>query len=324
VSRHWSYDLADKIHERQDAYYDAKQQPKRDASSNRASELGHQCIRYLVLLRTHGHRKKRYGRRLQALFERGKENEPRTKAILTELGFNFWGGDQVSWPDNAHQITGHVDAIYVRGDEAIVPELKRVNEYTFNRLNAVEDFAADPDAYFYKWYTQLTVYLYLAQHSRFKVDHGLFLLTCATDGWIKAIPAPLNWTLAELLVDKADAVNRHLETGSDAPYCANRAVCKKCPFFGDVCTPPQDFGEGIDVVAEPWAVERFELLAKLEREGREFVALDKWARSYVKDRTRDRVKPGELLIGPVLIRVTPTPTATGLSQRLTFTFPEEE
>lgn len=324
MTRHWSHDLADSIHAAQDTLYDELQGPKRDAGSNRASELGHPCLRYLVYLRTHGHRRKRYGRRLQALFERGKENERNTKTILAQLGFNFWGGDQVSWPDNAHEIGGKVDAIYPRGSEAVVPELKRVNDNTFNRINTFEDFAADPDAYFFKWYCQLIIYIFLAQQGQLVVDYGLMILTSASDGWIKALPTPMNWDLAELLVDKADSVNAHMRAGTVPDYCARRSVCKKCAFFGDICTPPQDFGEGIDVVSEPWAVERFERLSRLAQNGQEYVALDKWARTYIRDRVRERVRPGELLIGPVHIQVTPTPTAQGLTQRVSFTFPEEE
>jgi hypothetical protein len=319
---HWVWGLADEILQAQDRHYDGiRNKPRTAHQSNRASSLGHPCMRYLVLCRTEGHRQSKVGRRLQALFDEGQRNEPMTKSLMSQWGFDFWGGDQVSWPANNWEIGGRVDGIYPRGSEAVIVELKRVNDHTFSRINHYEDFIEAPDSYFYKWYCQLILYILLAQSSeQFKIDYGLFILSANSDRWIKPIAVPMNWELAELLVGKADSVNQHIADGTLPDYCAKRSVCKRCPFYGDVCNPPMDFGPGVSLVTDEWAAGRFAELAKLAKDGPEYVALDKWARNYVKDLVGFNDKT--VMIGPTMAEVTVVPTRTGISRRVKFTHTE--
>jgi hypothetical protein len=311
--------MAEQVEEKYRARMTALSRKQFPSKSNRASSLGHPCVRYLYYERTQSHLAAPPSVWLQSLFEEGKRSEGFVRQQMLEVGIDITGYDQVSWPANAYDITGHADTLIHHVEDgkarAMVTELKRVNEHTFNRLRHQSDFY-DPDAYFYKWLCQLQTYIFLAtmSDSEVEIDGGAFLLRNAYTGWPRLIPVELDWDLAEKLVDRAESVNRHLKTMSTPDFCGKPRVCRTCRFRTVVCNPPLDFGDGVVPLDDSYVAERFSRRMELAEQGTEFKALDAWCKTYLKSQMGDAAGERTFIIGEVLAAV----NNTGASTRVKF------
>ena len=77
-------------------------------NSNRASQLGHECVRYHVYERTRWQEKSLHGVGLQMVFDMGREIEEIVLKELREAGFQIHEGQRAfSWPE--YGITGSID-----------------------------------------------------------------------------------------------------------------------------------------------------------------------------------------------------------------------
>jgi len=281
------------IQELEDRFRESKANSRRPPTihtSNRASEMGHPCDRYLVLLRTKGDHRSPVSPQLQAIFDEGIRHERSAVADLEEIGV-WLRGSQRDFPPNTYQITGHVDGIlplappWLGVDRGpIVVEIKGLNPHDWNRLEQSGDRVDSLRGHRWmrRWYAQGQVYSFLADG-----PGTLFMLKNKATGWPLFVWCPLDLDYVQGLLDRAERINRHVADGGLPDYLKDPSECRRCSFFGGVCTPPMEFGgDGYVETAEDvigtfdrWA----ELKAKLGKDAVELAVLEVKCKKYVRD-----------------------------------------
>lgn len=241
--------------------------------TNRASELGHECLRYLVLNRTRWQEKKPHDVKLQLLFDEGNHQEDIVIRDLLEAGVRV-SEQQKAFEWRKYQITGHLDlTATVNGFNGPI-EIKSMNPHIFDSINSLEDFKK----YFWtaRYLAQMQIYLLMNESER-----GYFLLKNKSTGELKQIEVILDYGFAESLIKKAETVNAHVEAETLPDFCKDPEACKRCAFFGHVCNPPLEFDAPV-IADDPELVEILDRRAELEEGKKEFDRLDKKVKSRFK------------------------------------------
>lgn len=272
----------------------------RGETANRASELGHPCLRYLVLLRRDGENRRLPSDELQAIFEEGKRVELQMRSLLAELGYDL-EAVQASFPSNTYQITGHIDGTIFWNGRLILVEIKGLNGSDFERVlrEGVDYIKRNPKAWLAKWYVQLQLYLFLAD-----IEEGLWILKNKWSGMIELFTLKRDLDYIEPLLDKAERINRHMQARTLPGFINDPPLCQSCPFFGRACTPPLEWDESVAVVDDPEVIARFdrraELAAMVGSDVAELRGLERWCKDYIRRRAG---KAERVLVGNTVARV---------------------
>ena len=256
-------------------------------NSNRASELGHPCDRYLVYLRTRGMERPLHDIGLQFIFDEGNLHEDAVLRDLREAGIRIIE-QQRSFEWKKYQITGSIDG-KIQDDGNIIPiEIKSFSQWNWNAINSAEDMFKSKAVYMKKYPAQLTLYLIMGEK-----ETGLFILKNKTNGLLKQIPLKLDFAYAETLIQKAERINAHIKAGTlpdRIPYEDN--ISGDCP-FAHICLP--DHKHEATLLDDP------ELESKLDRRGElkslkdEFEEIDKEIKNSLKEKS-------EAIIGKWMVK----------------------
>jgi hypothetical protein len=208
-------------------------------NSNRASEIGHPCIRYLVYKRTHGDQQLLYDETLQAIFDDGHIHEERVAQDFKDAGYQIIE-QQRSFDWKEYQITGHLDfKVVLNGTNGGPPEkaisvpveCKSMSPFVYAKLNTIEDFFEHKYAHVKKIPGQILTYL-LCDNK----DQGVLALKpkSSMGGYpLKLIQINLweHTDYAESLLKKAETINEHVAKKAlpdRIDYDEN--VCDSCAF----------------------------------------------------------------------------------------------
>lgn len=254
-------------------------------TSNRASSLGHPCIRYLVYCRTHWEQAVLHDIRLQMLFDEGNNQEEIVKRDLREAGIKIAWDNGKPFEYKEYQITGTLDGGIVEQTEAgrpgrIIPfECKKVSTYKFGKLNTIEDMLND------KWYRtrmypqQLNIYLLMVGE-----ENGFFILKNADTGEIKQIPMALDYDMGESLLNKAKTINSHIaEKTTPDRIEYDEQVCSECS-FKHICCPNEVFKAAEIIEGE--LVELLDRRETLDPQRKEYEEIDDKIKEMIKEKSQ--------------------------------------
>lgn len=256
-------------------------------NANRASELGHPCLKYLVLLRTRWQERALYDARLQMIFDMGRAVEDMVFEDLREAGFTIVEQQRpFSWAK--YQITGSIDFKLSIDGKAYPTEVKSAAPHPFASINSVADMLKHKYLYMRKYPAQLTLYLLMDNK-----DEGLFLFKNKSTGELKEIWMDLDYNFAESLVQKAEAINKYVAEGTlPEPMEYDEDICGDCG-YQHICMPDR-IGKEVEVTDDG------ELLELVTR----YMELKPGAKEYdeVNDRINKLVQGREkILVGDYFI-----------------------
>ena len=277
-------------------------------NANRASELGHECLRYLVLNRTRWQEKSLHDARLQMIFDMGRMVEDLVQQDLREAGFTIVEQQRpFSW--QKYQITGRIDLKLVidprlmatdtippevkaklqQYESPVIPtEIKSAAPHPFESINSIGDMLRHKYHYMRKYPAQLCLYMLMDDK-----DIGLFLFKNKSTGELKEIWWVLDYDFAESLVQKAEAINKHVADSTlPDPMPYNEDICRGCG-FEHICLPER-IGKEVNIS------DNTELLELVTR----YMTLKPGAKEY--DEVNDRINKlvegnGKILIGDYFI-----------------------
>ena len=194
--------------------------------SNRASDLGHPCLRYHVYNRTRWNERALHDVGLQQVFDMGNAIERIVIRQLQDAGFEIVEQQRpFDWPE--YNITGSIDGkiLYIR--EAIPFDVKSCSPWVFKAINSIEDLKKSRHLYHRKYVTQLNLYMLMDG-----IDKGLFFFKDKTSGGLKEIWMDLDYQLGEETLKRAEAINRHVANGTLPDQCSPECGCEmeRCPF----------------------------------------------------------------------------------------------
>lgn len=240
--------------------------------SIRASGIGDVCSRRIFYYMTCGEEAEEITTQLAAIFEEGKDQEPRVRRYLSELGFEVMkAGLSDYWPE--YNISGQIDGIL---NNEYIAEIKTVSEEAWRSLETLQDFI--DGSYHERWYAQMQVYLLLNSKEK-----GVFILKRKQAKQIRVIEVSLDYDYAEKLLKKAEAINAAIQSGNPPEYLkGNVTECRRCPFFGKVCNPPLDFGE-TQIIEDDKLAKDLSRREELSAAKSEYDKLDKEAKERLRD-----------------------------------------
>ncbi len=257
-------------------------------NSNRSSELGHPCERYLVFLRTRGKDKALHDWKLQSIFNEGNIHEQAVLRLLQDVGFQIIE-QQRPFEMKEQNITGHVDAKMLVNGSAIPVEIKSCSPYVFKEINTIEDLFNGKYLYLRKYPAQITLYLLLANS-----DEGYFILKNKLTGELKEIPIVLDYEYAESLLQKAERVNKYIKENiipDVIPY--EEEICGQCGFL-HVCLP-EIKRDSLEITNDVELEKDIERLDELKPLVSEYNKID----SRIKEKLREKEK---VVIGHYLVQ----------------------
>jgi len=255
----------------------------------RASEIGHDCERYLVFSITRWEDKKPHGAETEFMFEGGRVVEDLAIKDFEDAGFKVYRPE----PDKAimnsiPRITGHVDIrVGFNGGKVYTGEIKGLNMYDWNSLNCLQDFFDSKKVWIRKYPAQLMTYIHIK-----KEEKGFFYLKSIPQFQPKLIWIDLDHDYMESILKKTERIEKYVAEGTLPPPINNPGVCQYCGFL-HVCLPEikQKELEFIDDPDFETKLLRRDEIASLKKE---YDLLDKEIKSYCKG--RDRLMVGDFLI----------------------------
>ncbi len=193
-------------------------------NTNRASEIGHDCIRYLFFLRTRDNEKSLHDLGGEFIFREGREQERSVLRLLDEAGIEVLEQQRAfEWKE--HLLTGHIDGKVMVDGEVMPIEIKSMAPWIFDKTDTLEDMLTSKQFWVRKYPAQMQMYLLMDEK-----EHGLFLLKNKSTGRLKEIPINLDYSYAEMLVQKAETVNGAVHDKKTPPPIDWCDICEKCGF----------------------------------------------------------------------------------------------
>lgn len=244
--------------------------------SNRASELGHPCTRYLVYCQSNWQDAKPVSPELQFIFEGGRMIEVLALEQLKDAGFQV-SNQSRDFEDKKLNISGHVDCFLSENGSGSFPcEIKGISQWSFDAVNSAEDMLKAKQHFLRKYPGQLQLYLYLANK-----EEGLFYIVNKQTYRPKEIWMALDYEFCEGLLKKAESINQHLENESlpdRVEYDEN--LCAWCR-FSHICLPGIQH-EGANFFDSEEMVARLEKREALKSVKKEYEELDKQIKATFK------------------------------------------
>ena len=255
--------------------------------SNRASDLGHECLRYLVFMRTRWREKTLHGVRLQSIFDEGNIHEEAVLSDLRKAGIQIIE-QQRAFEWKQYQITGHIDAKAIMDGKVIPLEIKSSSPFVWKAINTVDDLKHGKYHYLRKYPAQMTLYLLMDEKNM-----GMFIFKDKTTGLLKEIPMELDYELGEKLLQKAEAINQHVAEGTIPPCCEyDEQLCGECGFL-HICLP-EIKRDALEFRVDPEMEGKITKWFSLKDASAEYTSLDK----HIKETFREKEK---IVVGDYLI-----------------------
>ena len=240
--------------------------------SNRASELGHECIRYLVFQRTRWQDRTLHDVNLQMIFDEGNVQERAIIRDLEDAGFDLIE-QQKPFDWIRYNITGHLDAKIIIDGKAIPLEIKSMSPYVYRVINSIDDMKNAKYHHLRMYPSQLNLYCLMDNK-----EFAYFLLKNKGTGQLKEIRMDIDYDLGEKLLQKAEAINLHVNKGT-VPNCIEYRddICGSCGYL-HVCLPEVKRTE-IEFRYDPELVEKLDRWNELKPYQTEYAKIDKEIKS---------------------------------------------
>lgn len=263
--------------------------------TNRASEIGHPCLRYLVLNRTSWDKVEPHGPHLQGIFNDGHAHEKQVIIELLSAGVEIFE-QQLSLEDEAilkeANISGHIDFKVKENDNLAVPvDVKSASQYSYDSVNSYSDMVNSEKIWVMKYPGQLQIYM-LATNS----PHGYFLYKNKNNSQMKEIKVELDFSYAEELIQKGHKIEAHLKAGTlpdRIPY--SQSACDGCKHV-TTCNPEIPENYSLYFLDKPEFLEKVRRWEAIEATGQEYNKLNKEIKDHLKATGKLKIGLGEFLL----------------------------
>ena len=299
--------------------------------TNRASSLGHPCIRYLFYRRTAHELQVLPDIGLLEIWEEGNDQERSANRLLREFAGLEIIEAQRELAIKEHNITGHIDGKAVPviassypdwprdGEDNILPvpcEIKSMNEHIYAEIHTLDDML-NSDHYWIRGYIfQLQIYLEGTGN-----EVGVFLLKTKNASQIRDIWVEKDPVLIGEIVAKADAIEAAVASG-EAPERCEGSHCRRCGFLTHCC--PDFINKD---AAEFMHNEELEILLarrhELSEAGKEYAKIDRQIKAMLEGVEKNFLCGSFLVTGKYVSRKEYT-VAAGESWRRTIEYIGEE
>lgn len=238
--------------------YNKKQIKQYPCHVNRASALGHDCLRYLYHMRMNWQDAQPHDVELQRIFNEGNNQEAAVLRELADAGVDVIEQQTaLSWSE--FNITGHVDGVLSVDGKAVPLEIKsmhpniwrglfRDGARTYEWHEVSEGFQKKP--WLRKYFAQLQVYMLCKNN-----DQAILLCKNKSDGALAQVNVSLDYAYAESLVLKAEAVNKAVDIKqAPARIPFDNDTCRRCE-YNHLCCPDEIAKDPYQCIADETVAE---------------------------------------------------------------------
>lgn len=250
------------------------------ARSNWPSNAGHPCDRFLVWRRTRWQEQATHDAHLQSIFDEGREHQQKVIDRLTKMGFEVTETDR---PFEYAGFSGRIDGKFKgyngeRFDKPIPLEIKTCSPHVFDALTTEANIVTSRHHYIRGYRHQMTLYLLMDN-----AEDGAYVFKNKLTGWLKLIPAKLDWALADSLIQRFKGIDVLVAEKADPPPISyDDGICGRCGFLA-LCYPPRDFGEGAEMIVDQDFIDMLARHQELKPSASEYEAIDKAISGRVKN-----------------------------------------
>jgi hypothetical protein len=280
------------IYQKIDQYYRKSDTPQ-PCTSNRASELGHPCERYLVYQRLNQHEAEPVPVAKLKIFREGYIQEKAIVRLIESIGYRVYNAN-ITFPPNQYNITGHCDG-QIHDEETgagVYFDAKSMNPMLFDKVNAISDF--DLKYWMVKWKAQANIYMWLLGENLF-----YFLLKNKSTGEIKIIPCERDQKLIDALLKKAKRINSLVKKKKYPAGITDFNTCNYCKYL-KICLPSMTNGkEGTKIVDN---IEIEEAILTKEKHTEAYKEYND-ANNYIKSAAK-RLGEGSFILGEFFMEIT--------------------
>lgn len=263
--------------------------------TNRASSLGHPCLRHLVYNRTHWSEVEAHSPELQDIFSDGHLHEKQIIMDLYEAGVEIYeqqmslGEDPILKEAN---ISAHLDFCLREEDGSSVPvDVKTASQYSYDSINSYEDMVNSEKVWVACYPSQLQLYC-LAKNA----PYGYFLYKNKNNARKKQIKMDLDYSFAEDLIQKGHDIERHLKNKTTPDRIKyNPNICDGCK-HKITCNPEIPENMSLYWMDRPQFLEKVRRWDEIEETGKEYNKLNKEIKDVLKGTGRIKIVLGEFLL----------------------------
>jgi len=196
---------------------------------NRASSIGHSCLRYLVYERTRFEEKALHDVKLQLVFDMGNEIERIVTRELSDAGFALIQ-QQRSFALPEYQLSGHIDGEIQIDDKFFPIEIKSISPHLFETISDYNSLKEHKFVYMRNYAAQMQVYLFFC-----KAEKGYFLFKNKSTGEYKEVEVIKDDKFINEILDKCVKINDCIDKNNliitlpeQIEY--NENICGRCPY----------------------------------------------------------------------------------------------
>lgn len=192
--------------------------------TNRASQIGHPCLRYLFYMRTSWQEQELPSISMIRIFEEGRNQERLIRQLLLQLGYHI-EREQESFEWRKYQITGTIDGVIIHNGKSYCFEFKSLSDVNFKSINSIEDIKNSKKSYIRNYIAQIMTYLMLSEK-----EQGILLLKNKSTGELKEIVIDMDYDYMEEILKKVEKVNEAVAK-NEPPERYETPDCMECPFL---------------------------------------------------------------------------------------------
>ena len=257
--------------------------------TNRASEIGHPCLRYHYFLRTAWDKAALIPVKVQYYFDEGNLHEQAVLRLLQDVGFRVVESQRPFYIEKL-RLSGHIDGKIEVNGKIFPLEIKSVSPTIFSHIEDENDLWNSDFLHVLLWPFQIQSYLGMSGEGE-----AVLLLKNRLTGEIKDIGVPFIEGAWEIIEQRCKRINwyvvRHKEPKKDKDL--DHKWCENCK-FAHICLPENiqatsviqwDDEELIDMLS------RYEELKEINKEY-----------NYLKKVLKEKLEGIEnMIVGPYLI-----------------------
>ena len=220
-------------------------------TSNRASEAGHPCERYLVLSRTRWEDKTLHGITTQCIFDGGNMIERMAIRDMQDADLEVIE-QQRSFELREYELTGHIDLMVKLNGRSIPVEIKGLQAWDAEGLRTIDDFFKSSKPWIKRYPAQLMLYMKMSE-----AQQGIFYIINKGTYVPHDVLIDYDEKYIASTLDKLLRVNTHIKNLTLPDQVEDASNCERCPFLF-VCLP--DIKENVpETISDP------ELESKIDR-----------------------------------------------------------
>jgi CRISPR/Cas system-associated exonuclease Cas4 (RecB family) len=243
---------------------------------NRASSIGHPCLKHLVHMRLDWEKAKLPTPELQMIFQEGHNQERQVVIDMLQAGIKV-EQQQVPLSWDKYKIRGSIDGIIREGNEEIPFDIKSMSPYSFKQINSDADMYSSKRHYIRGYLAQMSIYLLLKNK-----ELGLFILKDKSSGQIKQIEYSLVMEYAEQLIKKAELINGYVDRKEyPNPIEYDESICGMCS-YNHICNPVK-VSKDTETIIDNDFIELLERRNELKPLSKELNEIEKTIKSKVEN-----------------------------------------